>query len=382
MTRTDLRQFKAVQHHLDDKQKIQTMRIKTVGAPDPSETHGGPVFMSIGQVIQLDIVSEKARLLADEPVPSDAGAAVQSEDSVATEAKIEVKSAVAQESTTAEASPAPSEASSTTASASTEKQPAEAAPKISAGINQGDQAPIATHSTPKSGTKGDRFLFTESPVEYYYYHQPIVQKIQPKQGLTTGGTPIEISGAFFDERLDYGVIPFCKIGDKIKRAQFFSTVRIVCYSPPNNDISAALPVSVSLNGVDWVDTGFFFSYYTEPELLGLTPASGPYQGGTEVMLKGNLFAQISEPGMVKCKFTLKTGTDGFRPTIPKTMPAFYIDANTMMCLSPNGFIGGDKVYVQLTFNDMDYTPLKENMVFNFYAIFGSFPHSGPADGFN
>ena len=64
------------------------------------------------------------------------------------------------------------------------------------------------------------------------------------------------------------------------------------------------------------------------------------------------------------------------------MPAVYVDATTMMCLSPNGFIGGDKVYVQLTYNDMDYTPQKENMVFNYYAIFGSFPHSGPADGFH
>lgn len=31
---------------------------------------------------------------------------------------------------------------------------------------------------------------------------------------------------------------------------------------------------------------------------------------------------------------------------------------------------------------MDYTPLQDSMVFNFYAIFGSFPHSGPANGFN
>ena len=63
------------------------------------------------------------------------------------------------------------------------------------------------------------------------------------------------------------------------------------------------------------------------------------------------------------------------------MPAFYIDSQHMMCLAPNGFLGGDKVWVQLTFNDMDYTPQQDNMVFNFYAIFGSFPHSGPADGF-
>ena len=100
------------------------------------------------------------------------------------------------------------------------------------------------------------------------------------------------------------------------------------------------------------------------------------------MVKGNLFSNITDPGTVKCRFTFKNGTDGFRQTIPKTMAAFYIDANTMMCLSPNGFIGGDKVYVQLTFNDMDYTPVKDIMVFNYYAIFGSFPHSGPANGFH
>lgn len=197
----------------------------------------------------------------------------------------------------------------------------------------------------KVGTPGDRYLFTESPVEYYYYHNPVVKKIQPTQGLTTGGTPIEVSGAWFDEKLDYGVVPYCKIGDKIVRAIYFSTVRIVCYSPPNDNLALALPVSVSLNGVDFVDSGFFFSYYTQPELLGLSPASGPYQGGTEVMVKGNLFSNITDQGMVKCRFTFKNGTDGWRQTLPKSMPAFYIDSHTMMCLSPNGFLGGDKVYL-------------------------------------
>lgn len=208
-----------------------------------------------------------------------------------------------------------------------------------------------------------------------------MKKVQPTQGLTSGGTPIEVSGAWFDQKLDYGVIPYCAIGDKIVRAQYFSTVRIVCYSPPNDNLSASLPVKVSLNGVDFVDTGFFFSYYTQPELQGLSPQSGPYQGGTEILVKGNLFSNITDPQSVKCRFTFKNGTAGFRATLPKTMPAFYIDSHTMMCLSPNGFMGGDKVNVQLTFNDMDYTPEQDNMVFSYYAIFGAFPHSGPADGF-
>lgn len=135
------------------------------------------------------------------------------------------------------------------------------------------------------------------------------------------------------------------IGDKINRAIYFSTVRIVCYSPPNDNIAAALPVKVSLNGVDFVDSGFTFSYYTEPVLSGLLPASGPYEGGTQVFLKGNLFSNITDSNVVKCRFMLKNGTAGFRETLPKYMPAFYIDKTTMMCVTPNGFIGGDRVFV-------------------------------------
>ena len=63
------------------------------------------------------------------------------------------------------------------------------------------------------------------------------------------------------------------------------------------------------------------------------------------MLKGNLFSNITSEDTVKCRFSRKNGTDGFRETAPKFMPAFYIDQRTMMCLSPNGFLGGDKVYV-------------------------------------
>lgn len=66
--------------------------------------------------------------------------------------------------------------------------------------------------------KAHRYFFTDDPVEKYYYHQPVVKKVQPTSGLTTGGTPIEVSGAWFDQRLEYGVIPYCKIGDKIVRA--------------------------------------------------------------------------------------------------------------------------------------------------------------------
>lgn len=170
---------------------------------------------------------------------------------------------------------------------------------VSGGVNK-----IVETKPTWSSHKEDRFLFTESSVEYYYYRQPVVVKVQPSSGLTQGGTPIEVSGAWFDQKLEYGVLPFCKIGDKIVRAKYYSTVRIVCASPPNDNMAVALPVHVSLNGVDFVDTGFTFSYYTQPELYEISPRSGPMEGGSQIMIKGNLFSNITDPETVKCRFTV------------------------------------------------------------------------------
>lgn len=105
-------------------------------------------------------------------------------------------------------------------------------------------------------------------------------------GLTDGGTLLEISGAWFDQQLDFGLMPYCKIGSKVVRGQYISTVRIVCKTPPNDNIVSPQTIYVSLNAVNWVDTGFVFSYYMQPILIGLNPRYGPMQGGTEIMISG------------------------------------------------------------------------------------------------
>lgn len=110
-------------------------------------------------------------------------------------------------------------------------------------------------------TPASLYHFSNDLVDFTYYKNPVVVKIEPASGLSSGGTPIEVSGMWFDNKPAYGIIPQCKIGDKIVRAHFHSTVRIVCTSPPNTEIYRPLPVSVSLNGVDWVDSGATYSYY-------------------------------------------------------------------------------------------------------------------------
>jgi len=75
---------------------------------------------------------------------------------------------------------------------------------------------------------------------------------------------IALTGAWFDVKPRYGVYPFCKIGNHIIRAEFVQTNRILCKTPPSEDTGAPSQVYVSLNGEDFHDTGFTFSYYQKP----------------------------------------------------------------------------------------------------------------------
>jgi hypothetical protein len=140
-------------------------------------------------------------------------------------------------------------------------------------------------------------------LEFYFYREPMVKKIEPTSGLTSGGTKLEVTGAWFDEKPEYGVFPFCKIGNHVIRGQFIQTNRIICKTPPSEDTGQPSAVQVSLNGVDFTDSGFSFSYYQKPVIVDIQPRSGSIEGGTEIWLKGLKFSNITH-GMktVKCRF--------------------------------------------------------------------------------
>ena len=74
-----------------------------------------------------------------------------------------------------------------------------------------------------------------SQLEYYYYRSPWVKKMEPTSGLLQGGTPIDITGTWFDEKPEYGLFPFCRIGGNVIRAKFIQTTRIQCNSPGRSE---------------------------------------------------------------------------------------------------------------------------------------------------
>jgi hypothetical protein len=87
-----------------------------------------------------------------------------------------------------------------------------------------------------------------------------------------------------------------------------------------------------MNGVDWSDTGFKFTYYEVPQIDYISPTSGPESGGTMVYLFGSNFTNMSNPSEFNCRFSAVN-----LRIPPKKMPGIYVNSTTIMCASPGGW---------------------------------------------
>ena len=184
---------------------------------------------------------------------------------------------------------------------------------------------------------------------------------------------MEVIGTWFKYMPEYGIVPHCRFGDKIVRAHFDSSVRLVCQSPPNTNTTARLPFEISLNGIDWSSTGFVYSYYEEPIMTDIYPDMGSVQGGDEIYIRGDKFSNNTDPAEFKCRFSPVSAS-----IPPKTIRARYINSTTIMCPSPGGWTEADRVVLQVTWNGVDYD--ENHFQFSFYSIHRAFPRSGPSNG--
>jgi hypothetical protein len=198
--------------------------------------------------------------------------------------------------------------------------------------------------------------------------------MHPHSGLVRGGTEIEVIGSDFRYIPEYGVVPHCKFGNKIVRAVFDSTVRIVCPSPVSDGAQTDITFEVSLNGVDWTNTGFTYSYYEEPIMQRTFPESGSVKGGTEVFFYGMHFPELRNNSReFNCRFTPTS-----QNMQPRYMPATWVNSTAIMCATPGGWSRGDRMKLQVTFNGGDYD--NNGFEFTVYNVAKATPRSGPANG--
>ena len=182
--------------------------------------------------------------------------------------------------------------------------------------------------------------YDPSSVEFYQYPEHTFVYKHPNFGVDTGGTIVEIVGYSFLYKAEYGIVPHCRFGDKIVRATFWSTVRLTCESPPNDQTGVAHPFQISLNGVDWVNSKETFTYFTQPKIHDVTPDAAPASGGTEVYMVGENFPNMEGGSEFNCRFS-PTNTKAS----PKTMPATWLNSTHIMCISPGGWSEGDKMKI-------------------------------------
>ncbi|CAI2384727.1 unnamed protein product [Moneuplotes crassus] len=220
-----------------------------------------------------------------------------------------------------------------------------------------------------------KYTNTISFAESFFYKQPEVKNIHPHGGPIEGGTEIVVEGADFQYNPDKGVIPHCQIGDKIVKARYESSVRIICPAPPGDSIDKKYPIKVALNNEDFMDTGKFFHYYKNSKIKSINPTSGPSSGGTTIKMEGEQFSDLSDPNEFVCKFTPLN-----KDVPPKTVSAKYLDQSTVLCPSPGGFGNVDVVNLDVSFNGVDYT--NSNQQFRYYKIITADPRSGPSEGSN
>jgi hypothetical protein len=97
-------------------------------------------------------------------------------------------------------------------------------------------------------------------------------------------------------------------------------------------VNDSLPFDVSLNGVDWVSTGYNFSYYEEPVMTDIYPDMGSVNGGDIVYITGEKYSSHIDSTEFKCRFTPAT------LDIPaKLVQAYYVNETAIKCNAPGGW---------------------------------------------
>jgi hypothetical protein len=130
---------------------------------------------------------------------------------------------------------------------------------------------------------------------------PTVTKVAPKFGLAAGGTLVTITGTGFNE------VSSVHFGTKAATSfETTSPTSITALSPPGTGIVDI--VVTTPEGESAKEKSDQFSY--EPDVNDVTPNTGPVAGGTEVVIKGTNFGEVTEVkfGTKKATITEKTST--------------------------------------------------------------------------
>jgi hypothetical protein len=180
-------------------------------------------------------------------------------------------------------------------------------------------------------------------VKYVYYvSPPVVTVLYPTIIPLNGGTLVTIRGSNFRSDM------ICKFGDQAVEANFISLTEITCKTPVQTT-SGYKALSLSVNGLHFVSTGYSFDYVNEIVLMGIEPGLGPEGGGTKVYIRGSLLGERSD---IRCEFGSKLfSVKGTRES-----------QDMISCIAPHHIPG--KVEVRVSINDQQSS--ESYLIYEYY----------------
>lgn len=164
----------------------------------------------------------------------------------------------------------------------------------------------------------------------------------PSAGPEAGGTNVIITGNAF-----LGVEPVvCEFGAPAFRVagRWQSRIAFMCEAPPHQP--GVVPLRVSTNGQQYVDTGLVYTYQPQATVTAVSPTSGSVYGGTSIVVSGTGFVSSTK---VACLLGEQVGE------------AAYVDSTHILCRVPRADIQdrASSVAVRIANNGVDFTDTSE-----------------------
>ena len=143
---------------------------------------------------------------------------------------------------------------------------------------------------------------SKSDIEYWYYNDPNLQKLNPDFGPLAGGSEIIMTGNNFKpfdyvKEIDNSNDTFCNFGPLGKKPAIVkSSTYATCISPKNtfNPPLVSVQMSLTINNQN-TSNELEFIFFNPPGLSEVTPLRGPTTGGTEVHIYGTKFNHARDP---------------------------------------------------------------------------------------
>ncbi|KAJ1464998.1 hypothetical protein T484DRAFT_1866907, partial [Baffinella frigidus] len=192
---------------------------------------------------------------------------------------------------------------------------------------------------------------------FRYFEKPSVQRIAPSSGPQEGGTPVLVYGAFKDD-----IEWVCRFGRETTQAQWLGSSTLKCLSPKYSKGMVAL--DVSFNSVDFSSTSSAFEFEAGIEVQGISPTSGPVQGGTAMSIFGHNFMQSET---LRCLIGAEV------------VPARFINADLIVCTTP--VMRSGEVSIAVSNNGVDIARVESSFTaYEQTAILSMLPSMGPTRG--